>query len=268
MGLTNGSRRPCAPNDLADGFGFSAVWAGTVFCAVPVAGALAGTCTPGFAEDLVWLPDAFFTGATGFTAITAGAFAGVAFLVPAFLGSIFLAAFELLLSLAATTGVGAPFDWVPAAVLVFTGSVVVFTAGLPVAADEAPLFGDGSALGVAALLLDVFVAVPGAALAPLSWTLLAAFFAAGFFVPAVLPAAVLPATAGVGDGVGWLLAPEFCAVATVAMAVASARICISFISIPFCAPFILKLFTASPLAQEPVDPASAALGPVALPVHD
>jgi hypothetical protein len=122
-------------------------------------------------------------------------------------------------------------------VLVFTGSVVVFTAGLPVAADAGPLFGSGSALGLAALLLDVFAEVPGAALAADFWSLLAAFFAAGFLAPAVLPAA-----AGVGDGVGWLLAPEFCAVATVAMAVASARICISFISIPFCALFILKLF--------------------------
>jgi uncharacterized SAM-binding protein YcdF (DUF218 family) len=56
-------------------------------------------------------------------------------------------------------------------------------------------------------------------------------------------------------------------VATVAMAVASARICISFISIPFCAPFILKLFTASPLARELVDPPLAALEPAVLPVH-
>jgi hypothetical protein len=111
--------------------------------------------------------------------------------------------------------------------------VVVFTAGLLVAEDADPLFGCGSALGLAALLLDVFAEVPGDALAPVFWSPLAAFFAAGFFVPAVLPAA-----AGVGDGVGWLLAPEFCAVATVAMAIASARICISFISIPFCALFI------------------------------
>ena len=68
-------------------------------------------------------------------------------------------------------------------------------------------------------------------------------------------------------GLGWPLAPEFCAVATVAMAVASARICISFISIPFCALFILKLFTASPSATELVDPPSAAPEPAALPVH-
>src|SRR3977135_3457465 len=62
MGLTKGSRRPCAPNALTEGFGFSAVCAGVVFCAVPGAGALAGTCTPDFAEDLVWLPGAFFMG--------------------------------------------------------------------------------------------------------------------------------------------------------------------------------------------------------------
>src|SRR5438270_7204658 len=104
MGLTNGSLRPCAPNALAEGFGFSAVCTTTgVFCAVPGAGALAGTCIPGFAEDLVWLAGAFFTGAIGFTAITAGAFAGGAFFV-----SIFL--LVLLPSLAVTTGVGAPFD--------------------------------------------------------------------------------------------------------------------------------------------------------------
>ena len=111
--------------------------------------------------------------------------------------------------------------------------MLVFTVGL---VDAVPLFGVASGLGAAALL---DAAVPGAALAPDFWSLLAAFFAAGFFVPLVLPAA---AGVGVGDGVGWLLAPEFCAVATVAMAVASARICISFISIPFCALFILKLF--------------------------
>src|SRR4051794_3075061 len=90
MGLTNGSRRPCAPNALTDGFGFSAVCAGVVFCALPGAGALAGTCTPDFAEDFVWTAGAFFTGATGFTAITAGAFAGAAFLVSAFFVPVFL----------------------------------------------------------------------------------------------------------------------------------------------------------------------------------
>ena len=114
MGLTNGSRRPCAPNALVEGFGFSAVWAGVLFCAVPGAGAFAGTVTAGFAV-LAWLAGAFFTGATGYTAITAGAFAGRAFLVSAFLlsaffASVFLAALVLLPSLAATTGVGAPLD--------------------------------------------------------------------------------------------------------------------------------------------------------------
>jgi hypothetical protein len=110
MGLTNGSLRPCAPNALAEGFGFSAVCAGGVFCVVPGAGAFAGTCTPDFAEDLVWLPGAFFTGAIGFIATTAGAFAGGTFLVSAFFVPVFLAAFALLPSLAVTTGVGAPFD--------------------------------------------------------------------------------------------------------------------------------------------------------------
>ena len=85
MGLTNGSRRPCAPNALAEGFGFSAVCAGGSFlcgCREPVLWPV--LVTVGFAEVLVWLPGAFFTGATGFTAITAGAFAGGAFLVSAF----------------------------------------------------------------------------------------------------------------------------------------------------------------------------------------
>jgi hypothetical protein len=92
-------------------------------------------------------------------------------------------------------------------------------------------------LGLAALLLEVFAEVPDAALAPVFWSPLAAFFAAGFFV---LPVLLAVAGVGVGEACGWLLALEFCAMATVAMAVASARICISFISIPFCAPFILK----------------------------
>jgi hypothetical protein len=111
--------------------------------------------------------------------------------------------------------------------------VLVFTVGL---VDAVPLFGAASALGAAALLFEAFAVVPGAALAAAFWSLLAAFFAAGLALP------VLLAAAGVGVGVtwDWLAAPEFCAVATVAMAVASARICISFISIPFCAPFILK----------------------------
>src|SRR6185437_9015717 len=126
-----------------------------------------------------------------------------------------------------------------------------------------PLVGSGSALGVAVLLLAVFAGVPAAVLALDFWPL-TAFLAAGLVVLPVL----LEAT-GVGVGVGWLLAPEFCAVATVAMAVASARIFISFISIPFCALFILKLklFTASRLARELVDPASAAPEPAVLPVH-
>src|SRR5579859_2828656 len=84
MGLTNGSRRPCAPNALVEGFGFSAVCAGGFFCAVPGAGALAGTCTLGFAAALVCFAGTFLTGAIGFTATTAGAFAGGAFAGGAF----------------------------------------------------------------------------------------------------------------------------------------------------------------------------------------
>ena len=68
-------------------------------------------CTPDFAEDFVWTSaGAFFTGATGLTAITAGAFAGAAFLVSAFFVPVFLAALKLLPSLAVTTGVGVLFD--------------------------------------------------------------------------------------------------------------------------------------------------------------
>jgi hypothetical protein len=52
------------------------------------------------------------------------------------------------------------------------------------------------------------------------------------------------------------------------MAVASARICIRFISIPFCALFILKIVTASPSRAELVVPASVVLEPAVLPVHD
>jgi len=61
---------------------------------------------------------------------------------------------------------------------------------------------------------------------------------AAFFVPVCAALPDLLAAAGVGEGVGVDLALEFCAVAIVAMAIASARICISFISIPFCALFI------------------------------
>jgi hypothetical protein len=106
--------------------------------------------------------------------------------------------------------------------------VLIFTVDF-VAPDAATLFGAGSALGTA-LPLDFLAGVPVGVLASDFWPLLAVFFAAGLVV---LP--VLLAAAGVGDGVAWawLLALGFCAVATVAKAVASARICISFISIPF-----------------------------------
>src|SRR6267142_2288413 len=102
MGLTNGSRRPCAPNALTEGLGLSAACAAGasgVFLAVPGAGALAGTCTPGFAA-LLWLPAAFLTGATGFTAITAGAFAGAVFFASVFFVSVFFVSVFLVAVLA------------------------------------------------------------------------------------------------------------------------------------------------------------------------
>jgi len=81
---------------------------------------------------------------------------------------------------------------------------------------------------------------------------LAAFLTAGCAAPPVLPVA-----AGVGVGLAfvWLLALGLCAMATVTMAVASARICMSFISIPFGALFIKPSLTSLPLAEQPVVPA-------------
>ena len=104
----------------------------------------------------------------------------------------------------------------------------------------APLCGDPLGLDGAALLLvaGADVAAPGFGLDV--WP-----FAVGFFAPGCTVPLALPAAAGVGDGVGvalvWPLALGFCAVAIVAMAVASARTCISFISIPFVAIFIESL---------------------------
>src|SRR6478735_6695170 len=172
MGLTNGSRRPCAPKALTAGFGFSAVTAAGDFWTVCVCGAGAG---------------AFF-------------------LVSAFFASVFLVASVLAPSLATTTGVGAPLAWVPAEGCAFTGAVVVFTTGLP---DAVPLLGAGSALGVgsalgpAAALLDALAGVAAAALASDFWLLWTVFFVAGLAAPPVLAVA-----AGVGDGVSlaWLLA--------------------------------------------------------------
>src|ERR1700719_2456857 len=89
MGLTNGSRRPCAPNALTEGLGFSAVFADGA-CAVCGGCALAGGFTAGFAADLAWFVPAFLSGGTGFTAITAGTLAGGAFLVSVFFASVFL----------------------------------------------------------------------------------------------------------------------------------------------------------------------------------
>ncbi len=218
---------------------------------------MAGTVTAGFAAVLVWLAPAFLAGGAGFTAITAGVFAGAAFFASVFL------VVALALSFATTTGVGAPFAWVPDGDAGFTGAVLVFTADLVDVVDAAPLFGGGSALGEAALPFDVLAGVPAAVLAS-DFLLLAVFFAAGLVV---LPVLLAAAGVAVGEAWGWLLAPEFCAVATVAMTVASARICISFISIPFCALFILKFFTASPSVTELVDPPWAALEPAFLPVR-
>ena len=168
MGLTNGSRRPRAPKALTAGFGFSAAaCAAGAFCAVPGAGALAGTVTVGLPAVLVCFVPVVLTGATGFTAITAGFFAGGAFLMSVFL----VAAFAL--SLATTTGVGAPFACVPAGDACFTGAVLVFTVGLVdvltvglvdvVAA--VPLFGVASALVEPASPFDVLAAVPDDVLA-------------------------------------------------------------------------------------------------------
>src|ERR1041385_4775646 len=167
IGLTNGSRRPRAPNALTAGFGFSAAaWAAGAFCAVPGAGALAGTVTVGFAVLACAVPVFLAVGA-GLMAITAGAFAGAAFFASAFL----VAAFAL--SLATTTGVGAPFACVPAGDACFTGAVLVFTVGLvdvltvglvDVGA-AVPLFGVASALVEPASPFDVLAAVPDDVLA-------------------------------------------------------------------------------------------------------
>src|ERR1700731_1738534 len=113
MGLTNGSRRPCDPNALTDGLGFSAVFVDVSCCAVCDGGALAGGFTAGFTVDLAWFAPAFFAAGTGFTAITAGALATGAFLVSVFFASVFLPATPLAPPLA-TTGVGVAFAGVAA----------------------------------------------------------------------------------------------------------------------------------------------------------
>src|SRR5712672_1141969 len=72
MGLTKGSRRPCAPNALTVGLGLSAVFVDAVGCADCVGCALAGGLTAAFPAVLAWLVPAFLAAGTGFTAITAG----------------------------------------------------------------------------------------------------------------------------------------------------------------------------------------------------
>src|SRR5258707_11921006 len=52
MGLTNGSRRPCAPNALTDGLGFSAVFADGACCTVCGGCGLAGGVSPCFVAGL------------------------------------------------------------------------------------------------------------------------------------------------------------------------------------------------------------------------
>ncbi len=264
MGLTNGSLRPCAPNALTEGLGFSAACAAGasgVFLAVPGAGALAGTVTP-VSAVLVWFPAGILGWRDWLHGNYCGRFCrrrflGVCLLRVSFFGRLLWRHLSL-----------PPPAWAHP-LPEFQRAMPV----LPARCSSLPWAWWGrrfrslasrSALGAAALLFDVLAGVPAAVFASDFFWLLAAFFAAGFVLPVLLAAAGV----AVGEGWGWPLAPEFCAVATVAMAVASARICISFISIPFCALFILNLFTASPLATELVDPASAARGPVALPVHD
>src|SRR6185503_6953682 len=101
IGLTNGSLRPCAPNALTAGFGFSATGAAAgAFCAVPGAGALGGTVTIGFAAVLVGAVPVFLAGGAGLTAITAGVFAGAGFFASVFFTSVVLASVLLAAGLA------------------------------------------------------------------------------------------------------------------------------------------------------------------------
>jgi len=201
IGLTNGSLRPCAPKLLAEGLGFSAVFSAAV------AGATLGA--GGCAVPLGCVVD-FLAGCVGFTAITAG------FAAPPFVSVVFAPGFLASAGLAATTGVGAPLACVVAEALLFTGIVVVATCGL--APGAALLL--GCVLDCAAAGLLPAVVVPDFVVADCVPVL------AAFFVPAFVVLPDLLAADGVGDGVGvgWLWAPEFCAVAIVAMAVASARI--------------------------------------------
>src|SRR5690242_11355736 len=88
IGLTNGSRRPCAPNVLGAGLGFSAVWVDGPSCVTCGAGALAGAFVAAAVAPVFLV---FLVPCAGLTAITAGAFVAFPFFVSAFLLSTFLA---------------------------------------------------------------------------------------------------------------------------------------------------------------------------------
>ena len=177
MGLTNGSRRPCAPNALTEGFGFSAVW--PVAAGVFVSGSgrrclgrylhswfrgrlglascrilgwrdwLYGNyCAALLPEALSWCPPSLCQSSWR------------RFELPSF-GCHHRCGRALCLSSSRRC-------------LVFTGAVLVFTAGLAGRRTQLRSLATRSALGPAALLLDVLAAVPGAAFAPDFWLLLAA----------------------------------------------------------------------------------------------
>jgi len=119
---------------------------------------------------------------------------------------------------------------VPVATAVFDGPATAPPFAVPVAAAALPFALLLAGVPDAGLLADVpdagFAPVAADGLFGVACVLPAAFDGVGFAVEvAVLPAAGV----GVGDAVFWLpefelLAPEFCAVATAAMTVASARI--------------------------------------------
>src|SRR5260221_7713812 len=73
MGLTNGSRRPCAPNALTDGLGFSAVFADGACCTVCGGCALGGGFSSCFGSGF-GRGGGFFSGGGGFPGVQAGSF--------------------------------------------------------------------------------------------------------------------------------------------------------------------------------------------------
>ena len=222
-----------APKLLAAGFGFSSgLGAGPIWVTLG-AGVFAGTWPA--------LLPAFFVPCAGFTAITAGALAASPFLVSALLRVGFLRPADfgrraLGRHYGSRRTFGSRSGWICA----FTGDRRCCYRGLAGSACSS------SALRVAPPLCSGLGRRSCPCLGRRSCPCLGGgllgsrcrFLRCRLRVPVALLAA-----AGVGDGVAlvWPLAPEFCAVAIVAMAVASARICISFISIPFCALFIQNL---------------------------